>query len=383
MHVHKPESSPHDFAVAGGTETSVPFTLVDNHVYLDVMLNGTGPYRFEFDTGGQNVIDPAVARALGAAVTGSVQGGGVGTNSEQVRFARVRSLRVGQAELRDQIFAVLPLRGAISDAKSAPVDGFIGFEVLARFVTTFDYESGRVTLRMPGATTVPGKPVAFVFSGTQPQIPCKINGIDAACTVDTGSRSSVDLFSPFIVAHPSIVPANVTALGLNGFGLGGGSVGRLGRLRSLQIGGYELNNLIAGFSVTQRGGYAAIGLGANVGGSVWKRFRLTFNYQAQRMWLDPNASFNEPDEYDRSGMFVIARQGHVSVVGVRPGTPAAISGIKKSDVIVSVDGKAGAGLTLATVRAAFRGRPGTVILIRVATGNDAPRDVRLTLSDYV
>jgi hypothetical protein len=383
VHVRKPVSSPHDFTIVGGTETNVPFTLVDNHVYLDVMLNGTGPYRFEFDTGGQNVIDPSVARALSAAVTGSLQGGGVGANSEQVRFARVRSLRIGQAELRDQIFAVLPVRGAISDAKSAPVDGFIGFEVLARFVTTFDYQAGRVTLSMPGAMTVPGKPITFVFSGTQPQIPCKIDGVETACTVDTGSRSSVDLFSPFIAAHPSVVPANTTAPGMNGFGVGGGSVGRLGRLRSLEMGGYDLNNLIAGFSVTNRGGFAAIGLGANVGGSVWKRFRLTFNYKAERMWLDPNASFNEPDHYDRSGMFVIARKGQVSVVDVRPGTPAATAGIKNGDTIVSVDGKASVELTLATVRTAFRGRPGTVILIRVATGNDAPRDIRLTLNDYV
>ncbi len=62
-HVGKPQSSAHDFSIAGGaTEASVPIQLLNNHVYLNVMLNGKGPYRFIFDTGGLNVVDPPLPR---------------------------------------------------------------------------------------------------------------------------------------------------------------------------------------------------------------------------------------------------------------------------------------------------------------------------------
>ncbi len=49
-HVRKPASTVSDFTIHGANQTSVPIDLIDNHVYLSVMLNGKGPYRFIFDT---------------------------------------------------------------------------------------------------------------------------------------------------------------------------------------------------------------------------------------------------------------------------------------------------------------------------------------------
>ena len=61
----RPASSVHDFSMnAGRSSTKVPFELINNHVNLEVMLDGKGPYRFAFDTGGVNVIDPAVASEI-------------------------------------------------------------------------------------------------------------------------------------------------------------------------------------------------------------------------------------------------------------------------------------------------------------------------------
>jgi len=382
--VRKPISHANDFSIAGGGETSVPFRLIDNHVYLDVMLDGKGPYRFIFDTGGQNVIDPAVARELGAGAVGGIQGGGVGASTEQVRFARVASLRVGKAELRDQVFAVLPVRAGFGISGSAAVDGLIGWEVLARFETTFDYGSDRVTLRTPGNAPLPGKPIHLVFGGTQPQVPCTIDSVATVCAIDTGSRSSIDLFSPFLAAHPDVIPANATAPGINGFGVGGGDVGRLGRLSSLEIGGYDLKGTIAGFSTATQGAFAAIGVGGNVGGGVWKRFTVTFDYPRQAMSLVPNAAFEAADTYDRSGVFAIQRDGRLVAADVRPATPAAEAGIKKGDAIVSINGGSGTALTLAALRAAFRSPAGSVVRLGILSAPaTAPHDVTLTLRDYV
>ncbi len=383
-HIRKPASTVHDFSIANGNETSVPFELVDNHVYLNVILNGKGPYHFEFDTGGANFVDPAVAREIGAGAVGGVQGSGVGAATESSRFARVDSLRVGNAELRDQVFLVAPVRAGFGLSSSAPVDGLIGWEVLARYVTTFDYGHDRVTLRMPGASGLPGKAIHFVFGGTQPQMPCTIDDIATVCAVDTGSRTSLDLFSPFIAAHPSVVPANATAPGASGYGIGGSDVERLGRLPRLELGGYELRNLIAGFSSATKGAFAGIGVGANVGGGVWKRFVVAFDYPNQTMSLVPDAAFDEPETYDRSGIFAITQGGHVIAVDVRPGTPAAAAGVKKGDVITIIDGKSGAGLSLASVRAAFREPAGTVLHVGIASPPaTTPHDITLTLRDYV
>ena len=72
---------------AGRTSVTVPFDLVDNHIYLDAKLNGR-PYRLLCDTGGSNVITPEVAKALGVRPEGAVQGQGAGERSEdEARFA--------------------------------------------------------------------------------------------------------------------------------------------------------------------------------------------------------------------------------------------------------------------------------------------------------
>ena len=153
----RPATRPTDFSIAGGkTSTTVPIELGENHVYLDVMLNGKGPYHFIFDTGGSNVVDPAVAKEIGALGTGSAQGSGVGSQTEGLSFANVSKLQVGDAVLNDQIFAVAPTRMGFGVSAGRPVDGLIGWEVLARYITTFDYAGLKVTLAMPGSAHAAG-----------------------------------------------------------------------------------------------------------------------------------------------------------------------------------------------------------------------------------
>jgi len=380
--VRKPDENLHDFTISGGSETSVPFELIDNHVYLEVMLDGKGPYRFIFDTGGANVIDPAVAREVGAATAGSAQGGGVGAATETVAFAPVASLRVGNAEVRNQVFAVLPVRAGFGVGASAPVDGLIGAEVLARFVTVFDYAHKRVIFKLPGAAAA-GTSIPFVFDGTQPEIPCAIDAIAGQCTIDTGSRSSLDLLAPFSAAHPTVVPAGATAPGLNGFGVGGGDVGRLGRLTSLQIGPYDLKNLVAGFSTATAGAFAVPGIEANIGGGALARFTVTFDYAHQTMSLEPNAAFSAADSNERAGIFLI-NQDKLVVAAVRPGTPAAEAGIVRGDVIAGIDGIPSDRLTLGSAREALRRAGGTKLVLEVLSkGASAPHAVTVTLRDYV
>ncbi len=50
---------------------------------------------------------------------------------------------------------------------------------------------------------------------------------------------------------------------------------------------------------------------------------VTFDYPRQTMTLAPNATFAKRDEYEHAGVYVVARNGQLIIVDVRPGTPAA------------------------------------------------------------
>ena len=382
----RPASTVHDFSMLNGARgTTVPFDLVENHVYVDVMLNGKGPYHMIFDTGGANIVDPAVAQEIGALGKGSVQGTGVGAKTESISFAKVDTLRVGDAVLRDQLFSIATVRAGFGVSAGRAADGLIGWEVLARYVTTFDYAGKRIVLTMPGADASPAdaRVVPFVFNGTQPQVPCGIDGIASECTIDTGARDTMTFYAPYVAAYPQVQPANLTAVGVSGFGVGGASLGRLGRLQSLTIGGLTLNDLIATYSNSTQGAFANPFTAANLGGNLLRRFNVTFDYQHETMALEPNSNFAQADTYERSGLFLVNLHGNMTVVDARPGTPAAAAGIVKGDVITSINGTPTATMTLDAVREYFRQAAGTALTLGVTDKTGSTRSVQLTLRDYV
>ncbi len=159
--------------------------------------------------------------------------------------------------------------------------------------------------------------VPFVLYGTQPQIACTIDGIPAECTIDTGARDTMSFMSPFIAAHPEVAPAKLTEVGINGFGFGGPAMGKLGRVREVGIDDLTLTNLVAGYSTQTAGGLAAPFVAANIGGNLLRRFTVTFDYGNGTMTLVPNAAYTEADSYERSGLFLIKREGNVQVVSAR------------------------------------------------------------------
>ncbi len=382
-HFAAPKSSPHDFSIAdGAAQAAVPVKIDENHVSLDVLLNGKGPFHFALDTGGANVIDPEVSEKLGVASGGSTQVGGVGSATASSSFAVIKTLQLGNALLTNQVFIVLPIAKSFGIANGMPLDGVIGYEVLSRFVTTLDYENKKVIFHMQGTYTPPphSTVVPIVQNGTLPQFACSIENEATACTIDTGSRGSLSLFTPFIKAHPSVVPTKLSAPGINGFGVGGPATGALGRLRTLSFGGLTLHDLVGDYSTETEGGYAMPFIGANVGGGVWRRFTMTLDYHELTMTLTPNADFSMRDDWDRSGLFLI-NSGSIAIIDVRPGTPAAKVGLKKGDVIVSLNGLS--NLSLRDLRNAFRAAPGTVEHLVIKSKDGSTHNVDLTLADYV
>ncbi|HLX26465.1 MAG TPA: aspartyl protease family protein [Candidatus Cybelea sp.] len=382
----RPQTQPTDFSILGGkTSTTVPITLGENHVYLDVMLNGKGPYHFIFDSGGSNVVDPAVAKEIGAFGAGSAQGSGVGSQTESLSFAHVATLQVGDAVLKNQFFGVAPTRLGFGVSAGRPVDGLIGWEVLARYITTFNYADKQVVLGMPGATQPPAGAhvVPFVLYGTQPQIACTIDGIPAECTIDTGARDTITFMTPFLTAHPEVVPATTTAIGVDGFGFGGPALGKLGRVTQIGIGDLQLTNLIGDYSTQKAGALAAPFVGANIGGNLLRRFTVTFDYYNGTMALVPNDAFKEADWYERSGLFLVRRGDAVLVVDARPGTPAADAGIARGDVITAVNGTPTKTMLLGDVRNLLAQPAGSIVTLTLADKSGTQRTVKVTLRDYV
>jgi hypothetical protein len=384
-HLTVPVSHVHDTSIAGGTSTTVPIQVINNHVYLPLLVDGKGPYTFILDTGGALIVTPEVATAVKSSSAGSLQLGGVGNTTEAAGFTHLDSLQIGNATIRNQYSLVLPIGKAFGMSEGVHIDGMIGYEVVARFLTTIDYANSNLTLATltdAPATAPNASAIPFYFDGTIPNVAIAVDGVQTDAEIDTGSRGSLSLTSPFVTAHPAIGADATTADGVAGFGIGGPAFAKLGRVSALQIGPFTLAHPTVSFGTQTKGAFANPLLSANLGGEVWKRFTVTFDYPHSAVLLAPNATYGRPFTYDRSGLFLIDNNDAYTVLDARAGTPAAQAGLAKGDVILSVDGAPATNQTLAQLRARFMGTAGTVVRLHVKNAS-GERDVTLTLRDYV
>jgi len=381
-----PAQNVHDFSIAGGT-TTLPIAVVNNHVYVsNVTVEGRGPYTFVLDSGGDYIVTPEVAAALSAKSSGALRLQGVGSATEGASFARVASIAFGNAVVRNQYALVLPIATGFGVAEGMRIDGMVGYQFLARFLTTIDYANSKLTLAMPSTlpAAAPGAAaMQFFLDGTIPRINVNVSDVTVSAEVDTGNRAGLALSSPFLAAHPAIAAFAKTAPGVTGFGVGGASYARLGRIPTLQIGPYQISNSIVLFSSSKEGALADPFNPANIGGALLSRFDCTFDYAHQQLLLAKNARFDTPFSYDRSGLFLIDQNGTYIAISVLPGTPAAAAGVAKGEAIVTINGAPAATQSLAALRALLSSAAGTVVHLGVRNPQNAVRDVTLTLADYV
>lgn len=381
-HIAMPASSVNDFSVTGSS-TTVPLQVINNHLYVRGNIDGHGPYTFILDSGGDYIITPEVAREIGVKSAGGMQIQGVGNATEGVSFAHVGAISIGSATAKNQYMLVLPINTGFGIAEGVHIDGMIGYQWLARFLTTIDYGANQITFAMPRSAALTGPGVLpFYFDGSIPRINVAIDGVALDGEVDTGSRAALTLSAPFVAAHPAIGALAKTPPAVNGFGVGGPSFARLGRVHTLQIGPFSLSEPVTAFGIQQKGAFADPFNPANLGGGIWRRFTVTFDYPHERMSLAQNSAYGEPFFYDRSGLFLVDNKGAFTVISVTPGTPAAEQGFSRGDVIAGVDGKPASSMTLAGLRELLQSPAGTAVHLQVR-GTKGERDVVLTLRDYV
>lgn len=374
-----------DYTIANGkTETTIPFVLVNDHIYLDVMLDGKGPYRLLADTGGVNIVTPKIATGLGLKSEGALQGRGAGEGSIDIALAKMDALGIGEAEIKDQVFAVAPLDD-FSDIEGVPFLGIVGYEVFKRFVVKIDYENSRLTLYQPEAFAYAGKgaPIPVVFDDHTPLVEAELDGLKGTFQLDTGARGSLTIMTKFADAHGLRTRYQPSVEAISGWGVGGPSKGNIVRAGAFKLGPFAIEGLVATLSLQQKGSFASDTLAGNIGGGVLKRFTLYLDYGQSRVILEPNKNFAVRDAYDRAGLWINRKGGGFAIVGVTPGSPAAEAGLKEGDLVLAIDGEAASKLSLPEVKARLRtGAPGTKLVFTVERAG-ARSEIALTLRDLI
>ena len=378
----KPAEDIHDFSIANGAhETTVPFRLLNNHIYADVSVNGSKPLNFIFDTGGHSILTPETAKALGIASQGNLTSSGGGDQLATSGVTTLKSIRVGDATITNQTASVLTFQA--KGVEGTDEQGMVGYEFFARFVTRFDYGKHTITFidKKYFDPKDAGTPVPMRLYHQFPEILGSYDGVPGRFGIDTGSRMPLELNAAFVAKNNLRAKVTGGAEAMTGWGVGGPSRSLVFKGGTLKLEGVTIDQPLTMISLDKGGAGAAEAFPNNVGGGVLKRFIVTFDYGHSTMYLKPiEGAVADLDTFDRSGMWVNAVPEGFKVIDLTKDGPAEGAGLKKDDIITAIDGKQAAGLDLPELRKRLRSdKPGTVVMLAVKNKGD----VRITLRDMI
>ncbi|HEY8003202.1 MAG TPA: aspartyl protease family protein [Phenylobacterium sp.] len=362
--------------------TTVPFQLLNNHIYAQVKVNGKGPFTFIFDTGGHSLLTPLAMQALGLGSEGHGTGGGAGDKTVDESFARHVTFQVGDLVLKDQTAFVVPFEAPHVEA--FPQNGMLGFELFRRFVTVIDYGAKTLTFIDPAKfhPKDAGVAVPFVFYDHLPQVMGTFEGVPGLFDIDTGSRVEVTITTPMVAAHQLRQSHPKGAVAVDGWGVGGPTTSYLTRAREMTLGPVKIEGVVAGLGTQTKGSLSDPNFLGNVGSKLLKRFVVTLDYGHQVMYLKRLSGVTDTDTFDRSGAWINTSDKGFEIVNVTAGGAAADAGLKVGDQITAVDGAAAKGIGLSDLRERLRDPRVAAVRLQVESAGQT-RAVDLKLKDVV
>jgi hypothetical protein len=270
-----------------------------------------------------------------------VSGAGGDGEGMAARLAPGVTLGLGDLRILDERATVL----SVPPAFSGYHEGVIGAALFRHFTVCIDNDRHVITLRKPEDFRPPegAKPVPLILEQGRAFVDASVrvgsgDRVPARLVVDLGASHAVSLNGS--EEGRIRLPGRSITTGI-GRGVSGEILGRVGRIRAFEIGGWTLSHVVATFPDKEfqspRGMDSRDG---NLGNGVLSRFNVTIDYAGKRMFLEPARSFSDPFEWDMSGIQgEPTGEGAIRVRRVLAGSPAAKADIQEGDLLVKIDGE--------------------------------------------
>ncbi|MCB0374352.1 MAG: aspartyl protease family protein [Sinomicrobium sp.] len=377
------------FRFSGGKEKeTLRFRFINNLIIIPVEVNGV-ELSFVLDTGVNKPIlfNLTDSDSLEVKNVEEIYIRGLG-EGDPIRAFKSRGNRFKLKHYiynNDQdLYIVLDEGINFSPRIGFPIHGIIGFDLFKDFVVEINYVQKFLRLYDPGTYRYkPCRKCEFFdldFIQNKPYIDAvadmeKKDGIPVKLLIDSGSSDALWLFED---ASKAIEVPEKYFEDFLGRGLSGSIYGKRSRVKNLHIGGFVLNQAKVAFPDSVSVKYIDLGgRNGSLGAEVLKRFNVIFDYRNKKISLKKNGKFKEPFKYNMSGIelqhngirlvkelesnihgivkddenvhggvkillnerYKLSLHPAFEVAEIREKSPAAEAGLKKGDVIVSVNGK--------------------------------------------
>ncbi|HET7266775.1 MAG TPA: aspartyl protease family protein [Oleiagrimonas sp.] len=339
----RPDHTVTDVHLPGGRTHVAILSCIEGLILVNARINGKGPFPFILDTGGHAILTPAAAEKLGLKTTGKVEVLGAGAGSTQAGYTHVQSVRLGAATIDDLPFLVMPLSPIVTDrGAKPPVAGLLGLEVLERFATTVDLDKHQLILRAFDVAKAPvdATSLPIHFTADAPLVHATLDGQRGIFQIDTGNPGPLMIFPDWAEDHGLAAYYLAGSAAHRGGGVGGFYTTHMAYIHSLKLGDLRVPGNQVG-TLTPHGVNAVSNpsQAGNLDMTVWRNYRVTFNYQKGKIWLEPRTHYVPPQHTTTAGLTAV-KLGHgaFTVLNVTANGAAAKAGLKRGSKIVAVEG---------------------------------------------
>ncbi len=377
---------------------TVRFTFINNLIILPVTVNGSDTMNFILDTGLTTSIITELGYLdsvqLNYAQTMELHGLGSGEALSALHsFGNTIQIRGIQGENQD-FYVLLENVFHLSSKLGMQINGILGYSVFENFIVSVNYDHRTITFSDPDYfsyakaerkyTSIP-----IILHDTKPYINMTITdstgkAFDVKMLLDTGASHALWL-NP--ASLPEMVIPQQQQYTYLGSGLNGDIHGVVTRMKSIEVGGFDLDNVIVSFpdSVSIAHAIALDKRNGSIGSEILKRFNFIIDYPNHRLSIKKNSNYKNAFTENLSGMEVIAPipELHTYLVEeVREGSPADKAGLRKGDVLEYIGGVPVKKLTLNEIYQILQSRPGRRISIEYRR-QESHKKTKLTLENFI
>lgn len=366
-------------------KVEIPFQLINNLIFIPIQVNGV-ELTFLLDTGVQTTIIFSLEdKDVNINNIEKIKLSGLG-GDEPIEALKSNDniLSVnGLVDIHHEMYIIISESFNFSSHVGIPVNGIIGYHFFEENLIEINYIKKKITVYKSISqiekklkqkfTSIPiyiekFKPYVNTFTTIDKK------KIQTKLLLDVGNSDALWLFQD--INNDIKVPENNFQDYL-GQGFSGGIFGKRTRISKFNFDKFEFNNLI--IAMPDSSSIKSLNMVqdrvGSIGGGIFKRFLIVFDYKHNQMFLRKNHHFNDPFQYNLSGIeihndgvewinetislktsqlkFVAGDENETydqfqykfnlkpiySIVSVRENAPADISGLKRGDVIKKINSR--------------------------------------------
>ena len=381
-------------------QVKIPFELVSNLIIIPVKLNGV-ELSFLLDTGVRETILFNVSKVDSLVLNNTKTFTIKGANDIEVTALKSKNnfLKIGDLTSKSHdIYVAFNQETNLSSYLGEEIHGILGYHLFKDFVIELSYSKRFIKVMKKGTYKNKWKrytPVDLTFSKGKPYVVVKIREKNRMLLLDTGMSDGIWMFK-----KDSLSMANYGYYeDFLGMSVSGEILGKRSKIEKLNFANETFRDVKVSYpdeanlpneikEFKERAG--------SIGGELLKRFTIVMDYSNLKMYLKTNSNLNDPFYYNKSGIILrqdggavrnnsnkellknLESENFISFVDltyllspefiidtIREGSPADLSGLQKSDVLLEVNGLKTFHFTLKKINRHFYDEDDTLVELKV------------------